>query len=43
VARLARWLRIRSIDTMSHRQLVRLLAWLFKRRDMRARNLTMRG
>ncbi len=31
VRRLARWLKIKHIDTMSHRQLIRLLDWLFKR------------
>lgn len=39
VIRLARWLKLRDIDTMSHRQLIRLLDWLFKRPEKRARNI----
>jgi hypothetical protein len=35
VIRLALWLKIRNVDTMSHRQLIRLLDWLFKRRERR--------
>lgn len=40
VRRLARWLRIRRIDEMSHGQLIRLLDWLFKRPEKRLRGLT---
>lgn len=39
VKRLARFLKIKNIDTMSHGQLIRLLAWLFKRPLMRERNM----
>jgi hypothetical protein len=39
VRRLARWLKMREIDAMSHHQLCRLLAWLFSRGDKRRRNL----
>jgi hypothetical protein len=39
VVRLARWLKLRNIDTMSHRQLINLLDWLFKRPILRMRNL----
>jgi hypothetical protein len=41
VVRLARWLKIRNIDTMSHRQLIRILDWLFKRREKRERGMTL--
>jgi len=37
--RLARWLRVRSLDKMSDRQLVRFLDWLFKRRERYERGL----
>lgn len=40
VRRLARWLKVRDIDTMSDRQLCRFLHWLFTRREKRERNLT---
>lgn len=40
VRRLARWLSVRHIDTMSHKQLCRFLHWLFTRREKRARGLT---
>ena len=41
VKRLARWLHLKHIDEMSHRQLVNLLHWLFTRRIKRERNLIM--
>jgi len=37
--RLARWLRVRRLDKMSDRQLVRFLDWLFKRRERYERGL----
>lgn len=39
VRRLARWLHVRNIDTMSHRQLIKFLHWLFTRRERRERGL----
>lgn len=39
VRRLARWLNIRHIDTMSHRQLISLLDWLFRRPQQRMRGM----
>ena len=39
VRRLARWLRVRHIDDMSDRQLIRFLDWLFKRREKRERGM----
>lgn len=39
VRRLARWLRVRNIDVMSHGQLIRFLDWLFKRPQKRARGM----
>jgi hypothetical protein len=39
VLRLARWLKIRDIDKMSHNQLIRLLDWLFKRPLQRSRGM----
>lgn len=39
VRRLARWLKVRNIDDMSHRQLCKFLHWLFTRRDKRARGM----
>lgn len=39
VRRLARWLRVRNIDTMSHGQLIRFLDWLFKRADKKMRGM----
>ena len=39
VRRLARWLRVRNMDTMSHGQLIRFLDWLFKRPDRKARGM----
>lgn len=39
VQRLARWLKIRDIDKMSHAQLIRLLDWLFKRPLQRSRGM----
>ncbi len=35
--RLARWLRLRDIDEMSHRQLAKLVHWLLTRREKRER------
>jgi len=37
LVRLARWLGLRRIEEMSHRQLSRLVHWLITRRDKRAR------
>lgn len=41
VRRLARWLNVRHIDTMSHRQLCSFLHWLFTRRERRARGFIL--
>jgi hypothetical protein len=37
--RLARWLKLRNIDDMSQRQLVKLVYWLLTRKDKRERGL----
>jgi len=39
VRRLARWLKIKDIDKMSHRQLIRMLDWLFKRAEKKRRGM----
>ena len=39
VRRLARWLRMKHLDSMSDRQVVRLLDWYFKRRDKKMRGM----
>ena len=35
--RFARWLKLRDIDKMSHRQLANLVFWLITRREKRER------
>jgi len=37
LVRFARWLKLRNIDEMSHRQLASLVHWLITRRDKRER------
>ena len=37
--RLARWLRMKHLDSMSDRQVIKLLDWYFKRRDKKLRGL----
>lgn len=41
VRRLAKWLKMRNIDAMSDRQVIRLLDWYFKRREKKFRGLTL--
>lgn len=43
VRRLARWLKMRNVDEMSDRQVIRLLDWYFKRRDKKMRGMTAWG
>jgi hypothetical protein len=38
--RLARFLRMRNLDQMSDRQVLRLLDWYFKRKEKKARGMT---
>jgi len=39
VRRLAKWLKVKHLDSMSHRQLCAFLGWLFSRREKREKGL----
>lgn len=39
IRRLARWLKMKHLDEMSDRQVIRLLDWYFKRRDKKMRGM----
>lgn len=41
VKRFATWLKLKHIDSMSHRQLCKLIHWLLTRREKRQRNLIL--
>lgn len=39
--RFAKWLNLKHIDEMSHRNLAKLVRWLITRREKRERGLTL--